>query len=1224
MIGYKWKYRFKRVVNSKILVTIAILITWFGGSAMKTAEAETYSFGAVYQYYLLYNQAKTVTESAEDTDVALSMGSLGSGGVSGSFSYDDIVNSASDENKNNARRFASMMSTYATFGYFDNKVQGFESIVSFAGRILFSIVLLPLSILMDILTLIIPQMIGLIAKFNVITLLAQALGNLSVTSELANALGISTGTIVSITNALLSFAISMILISLVMMLRNGSNKIDQKHSQKLKGRLITLVALPLIVFGSASFLAEVYKLSGSEMLVTGNFSRYLIDNRSWAYNFNFAPRGNSDQPSDIYPSSKSSYVDLEFNPYTLAGAERISAINSKSSLASSDTDNIFANTALVLAYGSSDSFSAVDFINYKGTEESQHFYGRSDGDGESFGSYYKYAHNMADTLLTDVSRGISGSGKDLGGNDSTGPYKSAIDDYVKNDELVVTPEIAWRDRYIYGAKSAGVNIDKYYAEVPSQEQIKTEVGTNGKSALANQSMFLVLSTIFDETGGRYYIDAPARGILQAKASFDSNRSTYYVVSMVGTPFFTLFGLISEPIIQLVVLLAVVTAILSMGIIEMNLRPLSAYTKGLIVGDLEYPQAFLIYALGIGGTVLMLSVFPPLVATAIRALGNVITLPAEFLDKTALSPQASLALEGIPLLFSAFFALLFAFLYVKSASFRHKLIDLFTYIWAWAKTAGERLEAQVNGGMGMRVSREQESMRNRSKFSRNFDRASESYSSPLGAIRNLAEQTINDLNPKKERYIPPMFRDDDDDNHHGDTSTNKTNDLNEVKRRGVLERAEGELATNRLNGEASDEVVLRTAEAEEAVKEFKENPSPKTFKNAQDKLYYLKNQMEADGSDQKRIRRIEDVIDDVNNVGNDRNYSDESKNNQKSKDSENKRSKTNSENNEKTNDQGEQQEVDERINDPEAEKKERYWGDEDSSNEVGSSGNNKQFRKPISEVEDGKRKTTDKRMNEVSKDDQEPTDSRTIKETRSKKINELPKANDLESEAQTRESNGEKKTNTIENVASKRKNETNQNQNRRRVLNESPDEKRTTKTETRSKEDAGEKKTNTIENVASKNKNKTNQNQNQNRRRILNGSSDEKRTTNLSKSGNNNHHDNNSKMRKANQTTEKRTRKINVPKNSQSYNKTNNTRIKQIHSLSNGLGKASNNSEIKLVIQNLENSKTPEEIKSNIPKLTRAMRQLDKKTQGDIDHEKVMKSISNMLQSTEEENKKDER
>ncbi|MCZ0856302.1 hypothetical protein OCL90_14120, partial [Enterococcus faecalis] len=89
-------------------------------------------------------------------------------------------------------------------------------------------------------------------------------------------------------------------------------------------------------------------------------------------------------------------------------------------------------------------------------------------------------------------------------------YKSAIDDYAQSGKLIVSPSVAWRDRFIYGAKNSGANMDKYYNEPPSYEQMTNAVGTNNGKAFSDQSMYLILSTMFDETGGKYYIDAPTR------------------------------------------------------------------------------------------------------------------------------------------------------------------------------------------------------------------------------------------------------------------------------------------------------------------------------------------------------------------------------------------------------------------------------------------------------------------------------------------------------------------------------------------------------------------------------------------------------------------------------------------------------------------------------------------------------------------------------------------
>src|SRR5699024_6648924 len=324
------------------------------------------------------------------------------------------------------------------------------------------------------------------------------------------------------------------------------------------------------------------------------------------------------------PTNDNSYVDLKYNPYTGDGKKRIKQINSKSSLAKTeDGDNIFPNTALTISYGMSESFSAIDYINYKGTKASKSFYGRDDGDGKSFGSYYEYAENNKEELIDiDKSYKPSGGSKEEDKESQEGGYVEAIDDYKSDDDkLIGTPQTAWRDRFIYGAKSSGENIDAYYGESPSVEQMENEVGKHEESAFSTQSMFLILSTMFNETGGKYSIEAPSRGVMQAKAAFDSNRSSYYVVSMVGNSFFTIFGLISRPIIQLVVMLATITAILSLGVIEMNTKPLMAWLKGITLGDMEYSKALIIYCVGIGGTILTLILIPAMIAGVLETVGK---------------------------------------------------------------------------------------------------------------------------------------------------------------------------------------------------------------------------------------------------------------------------------------------------------------------------------------------------------------------------------------------------------------------------------------------------------------------------------------------------------------------------------------------------------------------------------------------------------------------------
>lgn len=88
---------------------------WFIGSGSiqeNSASADDYSLGAVYQRYLLGTKADYLAEEGSEESVMI-IGSIGSGGVAGEFSYDDIVNAAEpSKNDDDAKKFASMMATY--------------------------------------------------------------------------------------------------------------------------------------------------------------------------------------------------------------------------------------------------------------------------------------------------------------------------------------------------------------------------------------------------------------------------------------------------------------------------------------------------------------------------------------------------------------------------------------------------------------------------------------------------------------------------------------------------------------------------------------------------------------------------------------------------------------------------------------------------------------------------------------------------------------------------------------------------------------------------------------------------------------------------------------------------------------------------------------------------------------------------------------------------------
>ncbi|MBC2178214.1 hypothetical protein HCB27_16645 [Listeria booriae] len=866
----------KRAIGSKLIVVLAMLVFGFAGAYVNQASA-SYKAGVSYQYYLLGSKAESLQEGAKDKKLPLKLGSLGSGGASGHFSYDEVVNTVSSGEKNEAEKFASTMSTYSTFNYFSAESQGFMAVFTFLGRLISIVILGTLGVLMDIINLIVPALISLIAKLNVVRLLASAITNLNITSDLTTALGISKDTFEKISSALLSLAVGMILLSVLGMFRRGG-RIHQQSYNKLKGRLISLIVLPLIVGIGASMLEMVVDVATKNDNIAGNYSRYLVDDRSWAYNFNFAPHGDSGAETDITPTTGSSYVDLKYNPYTEEGAKRIKEINSESSLANNHRNNIFPNTALAISFATSEHFTATDFINYKGTKASEYFYGQKSGVGNAFGSYYQYAENMGKPdennkiRLTDIENSYVPSNGDLRRGDGAktaqkGGYSASIADYSDSGKLTVTPQIAWRDRYIYGVKSSGTNIDKYYAEPPSLEQMENEVGTNGEAAFSDQSMFLILSTKFGETGGTYAISAPGHGIMNTVASFDSDRSNYFVVSMVGNPFFTMFGLISGPLLQLVVFLAVTAAVITIGFIDMNLRPLVAWFKGVTLGDIEYSIAFLVYCVGIAGTVLSIVVIPPLIVNFFLYIPRLLLL-AFTVGKTAVSPQASLALYGTPLIISAIFSIVVAFLFVKSKKFNKGLTELFTFVWAWAKSTGERLEIQASGGAGMRTALEQQKARQK------FDQNIQNIKTGIDWIRrpkvptdptNPPEDPLDNPNVPPRRVdnyqLEPIESSSSDGQEFG---TNKALDANTIAQNGRYARAKSYLQENELDKSLSPNMQVASIEATERLKEFKKSPNIDTYKVAMQQLDVLEIEMRQEGHVEK-IPRITKTKEELHNM-----------------------------------------------------------------------------------------------------------------------------------------------------------------------------------------------------------------------------------------------------------------------------------------------------------------------------------------------------------------------
>jgi len=893
----------QKMLKSKLAVLIVLFaIFGLGIARQANASSDNYNFATCYQYYMLDNRADSTKNQAGNQKVA-NIAPLGSGGISGTFSYNDIVNSAPNSTaEDTAKKFVSMMATYSTFNYFSNKVQGFESWGAYIGRFLIMCLLMPLSLIMDFITMLIPAMLRILATFNIIPLLGAVFTNMGFRSGMLDALGMSKDQINAWFNALLYFAITALVIALVMTLRRGSQHIDQRWLHKFEGRLVTLIAVPLVVGGMSTFLLNIGDMLSKVPAINATFSRYLVDDRSWAYNFNFAPLGDNNQKSDINKKDKKgknadvdkttgSFVDLSFDPYNGKGTDRIAQINKNSSLAGSNS--VFPNTSLLIAYGMSQSFSATDYVNFEGSDQSLHLLGENwqANSSPTYGSYYGYASAFSNNQLLDTHHAhLPSTGQVTNKKDQDGSYTSAIDDYnAGHHELNTSKQNAWRDRYIYGVKNSG-NLDKYYGDTPSQEMVKNQVGgTSNATVPSDQSMFLILSTIFEENGGRYYINAPARGIKQVQGQFDSNRSEYYVVSMIGNPFFTLIGMITDPILTLVVLLALLLAIFSVGILDMNIKPFSALFKALVAGDIEYLAAFIFYTLGIGGTAVMMAIMPTMIITIMRAISSAVIkgvpLAAGVQPATA---QQSLAFNGMPLIIDGIVSLVFFFIWLRSSKFRDRLNEFFTMPWNWAQAAARRMENSVSKTSYdtkyfakktnaraekpfIAAQRMQEALKKLALAAMQETPAAP-VADAITAVDGLKHGNLGIVDSSHSHKPGDDDSSDEPDvdleqdsakteNYDGEVST-----PDEIKRRGQFDRVGKDLAQIQNDPNISRPVVDRILNTQKSVNEFKAKPNNQTYASAQTGLYGLARQLEVEGASNSQIATVNSAIRELKDIG----------------------------------------------------------------------------------------------------------------------------------------------------------------------------------------------------------------------------------------------------------------------------------------------------------------------------------------------------------------------
>ncbi len=868
--------KLKKILNNRLVVLLVTVVIFAAGCFLTHTYADefsSYQFGSVYQYYMLDNRAEAIKNQAKSptNDKVPLIGQIGTGGIVGSFSYDDIVSSAPKDVKDAkqmAKDFASMMATYSTFNYITNDIYGFDSVSTHAKRAFVGLILSPCAILNDLFGLLYSGILAIAVKFNIFTFLSNIVAHTKFASSLETALGMSARDLKILSNIVLGVFCIFFLISLVRVLYGVTRRNNYRATSRLKGQIITFIVLPLSVGLAGSMISMIPELTPDNLLQSGTgFQRYFVDDRSWADNFNFAPRGSGSKNSDIHPSHHNSYVDLKFDPYTSDGAERIKDINQYSSLMGNGSVikgtnkdftklnlfSLFSDTSTLYVYASGKTFSASDYINYKGTQDAETQLLGGGNTAKTVGAYYNYANNMnSNNTLLDVKHAYTGSGNKADGLSPDGPFKKAIKDYdVGSDEkhkLNTSPSEAWRDRYIYGVKNFG-DLGSYYGVNPSEEMLHTTVGAGERgNSLSDQTMFLALSTIFDETGGRYYIDAPARGVSKYKPSFDSNRSKYYVVSMVGNGA-SVIGMFGQPLIHLIVLWSIVAALLAIGLIDMNIRPLAAFVKAALTGQIEYLGMFLIYLAGFVGNIFCFTFMAGFIDKFFTAVSGAILAVSKLATWVPTNPYNSMSYNGLRIEIAAAFSIITFCFFIKNKKFQSRFISLFTLVWEWAKNAADRLELQANPhGIN------------------NHKLMQERIYSLDGHLKKALPQKLqHHIKDNVSKYIKPHSPKHSSRNETGNLA-NTPIDPKIIERNGSISRVENSIGRIGSEPQANKKVVNAVRKSSNAMNNLQNNFDLQNLQESQQQLEQLRSQMQKQGYSKDAIKQIDDSIADLQRIG----------------------------------------------------------------------------------------------------------------------------------------------------------------------------------------------------------------------------------------------------------------------------------------------------------------------------------------------------------------------
>ncbi len=871
--------RIWKIINSKfiVLITVLCILTFGSITIFNNAKADistNYKFGTAFQYFLLDGKGETLEDKTSTKKYTKFLGAYNNG-AQGSFTYGEIIdNGSANGDERTAREFVSMVATYSKFNYFSTQNQGFNIILPIVGRFILGFVALVAGFIYDIYSSVIFGIPTLVAKFNVIPLIAawftkqNVFGDGTIAEKLNEILGVNSDTVQTLTTISFTVFIIMVLFSLTKYLSTG--KINDSSRRKVISRLSALVLFPAGLALSAMLLSDAVNIAqggGMDGKSDNIYQKYIIDDETWAKRMNFAPSGNSRASGGITGTYATGYVDNSFLPYgTTSASGRIQDINSTSPYYQSDGKFNFSNSAVALRYMLSDTFTADQYIQYEGTQEAQNL--------NTYGAYKGYADNWTkktldkegkspDILNTENAYYASNNGSPNKAGDAPDDwnFSEAVDDYSKDEDgktvLTASPSKVWRERFIFGTKSSGASLEKYYnKKPPSTEQVLNAVGSgnDNSNSISDQSMYLLLSTKFNSTGGDYYLTGPARG-LNISNIFDSNRVVYYSFSIVGIPFISILGAIGTIFISIIFWTVAIMAIFSVGLIEMNVKPIETAMKWLFFGDVEYGVAYLIYSVGVVGTILSFSVITRVMSEVGKFLPDVISSALSMITTNSnsydgMTGEAAMVMGSVSPVASMLLAYILYFVIRHNVNnARTSLIYLFTLPWEISVGYGRKYERLASRGRPNFSSR-----RGRSRASKVDDwlrrkvdpngGQSGSWNDAVGDMKQNAANVGNKFAAGKAG-IKSWFGNISSGSFDPDSS-NKTMDAQDAKRSQMLNT----VADNIMD--VSDEDLDSRGEklqkdALKALEAYNNDPSEENYETAKEKVGAFKDYLEANGA-----------------------------------------------------------------------------------------------------------------------------------------------------------------------------------------------------------------------------------------------------------------------------------------------------------------------------------------------------------------------------------------